>query len=195
MPELSLTYEEMEANGQVKVVLTLDRRDSAGKLWRSLGSGQGQDRRDAVAAAVADLPKKLVYALTKVAEGKYTEAPEAIETPVEAEVPVAAGEVAPRPKSLSLPVVPALSQPQPTGGASLSQPKPSDNSAGIVSPQLTARKRGWPKGKPRGPRKVSAQPSAGSQEPISSTKPDGAPSLPKTEGQELPPRSSGAEPF
>jgi hypothetical protein len=208
MPDITMTYMEQEDKGAVLVTLLIERRDKAGKAWQSSLTGRGLDRRDAVAAAVpGEAMMRLRAAILKVAEEKYVDAsevpaahpPPSEEAPAETTVPPAdAVEVAQPPKHSSLPVEPAHRQQAPEAAAALS-PASTDSTEPASQP-LTARKRGWPKGKPRGPRKVNLSQAiriTKSESPTTSPATLGTLTLETTESPKSPPQSSAAsgEPF
>ena len=197
MPDIMLTYEEKEDQGAVLVTLRIDRTDKDGKLWQSAITGRGLDRRDAVAAAIpGESLMKLRAAVLKVADEKYVDGSA---VPVAAApVAVAPVEVAQPPKPSSLPGVPEVSQRVPVSGVESRLPLSICKCPEGMSVPLTAKKRGWPKGKPRGPRKspLESTPTTRPGLPTTSHATPGAQSAETTDAPSSPPSANeSSEPF
>jgi len=135
MSDMTIDWTEAESQGAV-LVTGIVKYNVKGRLWQGGISGRGQDRRAAVVATVGDTKERqgFVAAIMSVLSEKYPDA-----VPGEARSP----------KVTPLPVEPARRQ---RPAVSIAPAKLSQESPDSTRPSLTAPKRGWPKGKPRGPR-------------------------------------------
>jgi len=167
--DIEIELSEKEHEGRV-LFQGVIRYKLAGKGWQAGISGLGTDRKDAVAAAIAN-PEKLIglkAAILSVLAEKYPDS-----------VPVGHGS----PKAESRP---AVLEPKAEAATSV----PGKPAAETKPEKSMARKGGWPKGKPRKPR---------SEIPSQTNSKDGAQSEPltgKSPSQSEPVKSpSSGEPF